>query len=270
MLGSTAGRGAAAVIGVLAALPLLAIGSASGAGYALPPANAKWDYQIGPAYQPPTGVEVVSRDREAAPAAGLYNFCYVNAYQTQPQETKWWKANHRNLLLQKAGGGYVIDSYWGEVLLDISTAAKRAAIADIVNGWIDGCAANGFDAVEPDNLDSWTRSGGRLTRDDAFAFASLIASHAHTQGLAIAQKNAAGQAPQGAAAGFDFAVAEECGRYNECGAYTAVYGAEVFVVEYRDADFVKSCDKWGAQLSVVRRDRQVKGPGSVNYVYDAC
>ncbi len=243
---------------------------ASGISYLLPTPNVKWDYQIGPAYAPPTGVTMVSRDREATPAEGLYNLCYVNAYQTQPNESKWWKNNHNNLLLKKAGGGYVVDSYWGEILLDISTPTKRAAIAGIVNGWIDGCATDNFDAVEPDNLDSWTRSGGRLTKEDAFALAELLTAHAHAQGLAIGQKNAAGQVSLGQSAGFDFAVAEECGRYNECGAYRQVYGNQVYVIEYRDADFAKSCDKWGDQLSIVRRDRGVKGPGSSQYEYGAC
>ncbi|MEO8328933.1 MAG: endo alpha-1,4 polygalactosaminidase, partial [Candidatus Nanopelagicales bacterium] len=167
-------------------------------------------------------------------------------------------------------GGYVVDSYWGEILLDISTASKRAAIADIVNGWIDGCAYSGFDAVEPDNLDSWTRSGGRLTQADAFALAGLLTAHAHDAGLAIGQKNAAGQVARGVDVGFDFAVAEECGRYNECGRYIKGYGNEVFVVEYRDQDFQKSCNTWGDELSIVRRDRGVKGPSSGKYVYDAC
>jgi len=261
----------------LLALATLAVGVLGGSSamaatptVTLPPANAKWDYQIGPAYTPPQGVTLVSRDREATPAPSIYNNCYVNAYQTQSNEVKWWKKNHNNLLLKKAGGGYVVDSYWGEILLDISTPAKRAAIADIVNGWIDGCAADGFNAVEPDNLDSWTRSGGRLTKDDAFALASLLTEHAHADGLAIAQKNAAGQVALGVAAGFDFAVAEECGRYNECGAYIKGYGNEVFVIEYRDQDFTKSCAKWGSQLSIVERDRQVTGPGSSKYVYASC
>jgi len=271
----SSGRSWVARVSVAVSVGLVAVAMgflqpASGLDYALPAPNAKWDYQIGPAYAPRTGVTMVSRDREAAPAEGLFNLCYVNAYQTQPNETKWWKNNHNNLLLKKAGGGYVVDSYWGEVLLDISTPTKRAAIADIVNGWIDGCATDGFDAIEPDNLDSWTRSGKRLTKEHAFALAELLTAHAHSQGLAIGQKNAAGQVALGQAAGFDFAVAEECGRYNECGVYRQVYGDQVYVIEYRDADFDYSCEKWGDQLSIVRRDRGVKGPSSSKYVYAAC
>ena len=164
----------------------------------------------------------------------------------------------------------MVDSYWGEILFDIRTADKREALATIVNGWITGCADDGFQAVEPDNLDSWTRSGGLLTRDQAFAFASLIIDHAHSEGLAIGQKNAAGQTARGQAAGFDFAVAEECGRYKECNAYTGDYGDQVYVIEYRLQDFKYSCDRWGDQLSIILRDRNVTAPGSKTYVYRAC
>lgn len=236
----------------------------------LPTANSKWDYQIGKPYTPRNGVTVVSRDRTANPLAGAYNFCYVNAYQTQPNRVKWWKANHRNLLLKKQSGGYVVDSYWGEILFDISTAKKRTALATIVNGWITGCANDGFDAIEPDNLDSWTRSGGRLTRGDAFAFASLLIEHAHAETLAIGQKNAAGQATRGKSTGFDFAVAEECGRYKECNLYTKAFGAQVYVIEYRSQDFTYSCSHWGDELSIILRDRNVRAPGSDKYVYKSC
>lgn len=258
---------------VLAVTTLGAVGAApaqAAPAYDLPPVNVKWDYQIGPAYSPSSGVALVSRDREANPAPGIYNICYVNAYQTQPHETRWWKNHHRKLLLRKGNGRYVVDSYWGEVLLDISKPTKRRAIARIIGRWMNGCEQDGFDAVEPDNLDSWTRSGGRLTKDNAFALARLISERGHNNGLAIAQKNAAGQVNRGVDAGFDFAVAEECGRYKECGAYQAGYGDNVVVIEYRKRDFNFSCDRWGHQLSIVLRDRGVKGPSSDKYAYDSC
>jgi hypothetical protein len=236
----------------------------------LPAANAKWDYQIGKPYDPRDGVTVVSRDRTAAPLAEAYTMCYVNAYQTQPDAVRWWKRNHPELLLRKLDGSYVVDSYWGEILFDIRTVKKRQALAVIVNRWITGCAEDGFQAVEPDNLDSWTRSGGRLTRSQAFAFASLIIEHAHSESLAIGQKNAAGQTALGKAAGFDFAVAEECGRYRECNAYTAAYGDQVYVIEYRSQDYRYACDRWGDELAIILRDRNVTAPGSANYVYRSC
>jgi hypothetical protein len=235
----------------------------------LPTANAKWDYQIGKPYQPRDGVEVVSRDREAAPLDGAYTMCYVNAYQTQPGEVRWWKDNHPNLLLKK-DGKYVVDGYWGEILLDISTASKRQQLTTIVGGWITKCEEDGFAAIEPDNLDSWTRSRGTLTRDDAFAYAELLVGASHDAGLAIGQKNAAGATARGKGIGFDFAVAEECGRWRECGAYMDAYDDQVYVIEYRLQDFKYSCERWGDELSIILRDRMVTAPGSQKYVYKSC
>jgi hypothetical protein len=238
--------------------------------YSLPPVNAKFDYQIGAAYTPPSGVTVVSRDRTAAPAAGLYNICYVNAFQTQPSEIGWWQANHDNLLLKDAGGKYVVDEAWGENLLDTSTAAKRSALAGIVGGWIDGCGAAGFKAIEPDNIDSYDRSNGLLTKANALSYLTLLASRAHRDGLAIGQKNTTDLGTAGKSAGLDFAIAEECGRYTECGDYTGVYGTHLIDIEYNSSGFTKACNAVGATVSVVRRDVNVTAPGSGTYVYNAC
>ncbi|WP_292877336.1 endo alpha-1,4 polygalactosaminidase, partial [Microbacterium sp.] len=133
---------------------------------------------------------IVTRDRTDRPAKGAYDVCYVNAYQAQPGEGATWRGANADLVLRDAAGREVIDEDWGEPLLDTSTAAKRARLAAIVGAWIDGCARDGFDAVEPDNLDSWTRSHGMLTANDNLAFAELLAGRAHAAGLAIAQKNA--------------------------------------------------------------------------------
>ena len=60
----------------------------------LPTANATFDYQIGGPYTPAKGVTAVSRDRSAKPATGLYNICYVNAFQAQPDALSWWQKNN--------------------------------------------------------------------------------------------------------------------------------------------------------------------------------
>nr|WP_260415515.1 endo alpha-1,4 polygalactosaminidase [Actinoplanes digitatis] len=243
---------------------------ADAAAVTLPPVNAKFDYQIGAAYTPPAGVQVVSRDRLAAPAAGLYNICYVNAFQVQPQEVAWWQANHDDLLLRDSAGRYVIDGDWNEIVLDIRTAAKRTALAAVVNGWIDGCAAAGFRAVEPDNIDTYDRFPSYLTKAQAVAYLRLLAPHAHAKGLAIAQKNTTGLGGEGKAAGLDFAIAEECGQYDECGDFTDVYGDNVIAIEYTSGGYRRACAAIGARSSVVRRDVNVTAPGSGTYVYNAC
>ena len=237
---------------------------------ALPPANAKFDYQIGGAYTPPPGVQVITRDRTATPVAGRYNICYINAFQTQSDEIDWWQQYHDNLLLRDRSGQYVIDGDWGENLLDVSTPAKRSAIASIVDGWIDGCAAAGYNAIEPDNQDSFDRSDGLLTQNEALALLRTLAEHAHAKGLAIAQKNTTSFGAAGKNAGLDFAVAEECQDYNECGDYTAVYGNHVIVIEYTRSPFKKACKNYGSTLTIVLRDVLVTPPGSPTYQYDAC
>src|SRR5262245_56241531 len=109
-----------------------------------PPSHALFDYQIGGRYPPPVGVRVVTRDHGDRPAAGLYNICYVNAFQAQPDTESEWG----DLLLRDGNDDIVYDDQWGEAMLDIRSAGKRERIAARVNGWIDQCANKGFQAVE--------------------------------------------------------------------------------------------------------------------------
>ena len=239
-----------------------------------PPANATFDYQIGGAYPPAAGVGVVDRDRTDAPARGRYNVCYVNAFQTQPDEAAYWTKRHPALLLHRAGR-LVTDPGWpGEYLLDTSTAAKRTALTSIIGPWIDGCRRSGYRAVEPDNLDSWTRSKGLLDRSDNLAMITLLARRAHADGLAIAQKNTPELGSLGRArAHLDFAIAEECGVYAECGRYTSVYGAHVVEVEYTDNParyYTGACTARGGRISIILRDRDVVPRGRTAYRYRAC
>lgn len=239
----------------------------------LPAAGTRFDYQIGGAYTPPDGVRAVSRDREDEPAPGLYNVCYVNAFQTQPGTLEWWQDNHPGLLLRDDDGELIIDEGWDEVLLDTSTAAGRTQLAEIVGKWIDGCAESGFQAVEPDNLDSFERSKGKLTTDHNAAFAEALAARAHTDGLAIGQKNTTDLLGRHAAIGFDFAVTEECAQFDECGAYADAYEDRVFAIEYEgegDVGFDESCSAWGDRISLVQRDLDVLPAGEEGYVYRTC
>ncbi len=246
-----------------------ATSDAGSAAITLPPANAGLDYQLGGAYPPPSGVGIVSRDRHAAPAPGLYNICYVNGFQIQPDEEAFWMTDHPDLILRDSGGDPVIDTDWDEMLIDVSTPEKRAAVAAIVGDWIAGCTADGFDAVEIDNLDSYSRSTGLLTMDDAVAAVRLFADAAHAHGLAIAQKNSSELVDRRADMGTDFVVAEECNRYSECDVYTGAYGDHVLVIEYRQSDFDTGCSAY-PELSIVLRDRNLVTPSGSGYVYDGC
>lgn len=238
-----------------------------------PPAGAQFDYQIGGAYPPASAVGVVDRDRTDPPAAGKYNVCYINAFQTQPDAVGWWRARHSDLLL-KSRGRYVVDSAWNEMLLDTSTARKRRALATIVGRWMAGCRKAGYQAVEPDNLDSWSRSKHRLSMADNKAYSALLIRRAHAAGLAIAQKNAPELGGAGKALGFDFAIAEECNVYDECGRYTGPYGNRVYEIEYTDnggmGNFDAACSARGSAISIIYRDRDVVPEGDADYTYESC
>ena len=232
----------------------------------LPAPHAGFDYQIGGPYQPPAGVQVVSRDHSAPAASGLYNICYVNAFQVQPGAEKEWG----DLVLRDDDGTVVMDPDWNEALLDSRTADKRSRIADKVGAWIDECAGKGYQAIEPDNYDSFTRSQGLLSARNAQDLVKLLSERAHGKGLAIGQKNTSELASSRAANGLDFAVAEECGQQDNCAEYTRYFGDRVIVIEYTEDGLRTACAKWGNTLSVVRRDRDVTPKGDSAYVRETC
>ena len=239
----------------------------------LPPVAGRFSYQLGGAYPPPTGVQIVDRDRSTPAVAGTYSICYLNAYQAQPDQLGWWTGHHRDLLLHDRHGSLVIDNQWHEALFDISTPHKRRALATIVDGWIDGCAAGGYRAVEADNLDSYTRSRHLLTSADALAYAAALVRRGHHDRLAVGQKNAAELTRRARQVGFDFAIAEECQVFAECDAYTAAYGSHLIEIEYTDqpsSAFTTACALRAHTASVVLRDRELTPPGNRNHVERWC
>ncbi|MFI6579460.1 endo alpha-1,4 polygalactosaminidase [Nocardiopsis sp. NPDC050513] len=249
--------------------------SSTGAdGVELPPAGA-FDYQLGGAYEPPSDVGAVVRDATDEPAPELYSVCYVNGFQTQPQERDMWVSEHPDLLLRDGDGAFVVDPDWpDEFLLDVSTEERRAGIAEIVGATVEDCAERGFDAVEFDNLDSYTRSDGAFTADDALLLATELADGAHGLGLAVAQKNSAELAGRAREeAGFDLAVAEECVAYEECAAYTDVYGDAVLAVEYPDTleiPFEEACADPDTPAGTILRDRDLVVPDEPGYLFETC
>ncbi|MDX6359444.1 MAG: hypothetical protein QOH37_2498 [Nocardioidaceae bacterium] len=233
---------------VLMAVP--AVPATAGTTITLPPTGTDWDYQLGGSRPVPASVGIVERDRRASPNAGTYDICYVNGFQTQADEKAFWH-RHWSLVL-KRDGKPVVDSVWGEWLLDLRTADQRSALAAIMGRWTDRCAKDGYQAVEYDNLDSFNRSHGLITTAETKAYASLLVGRAHDAGLAAAQKNRAGW--DGTTVGFDFAIAEQCAQYDECGSYVDHYGSHVLAVEYHDASFARACRDWADRIAVVRRD----------------
>lgn len=237
------------------------------------PVDAAFDYQIGGDDPTVTGIEVVSRDWSAgSPLEGGYSICYVNAFQTQPDDDGSRPDERSNWPSDLILTGFEDDPNWeGEYLVDIGSATSRTAAADHIDQMIGTCADKGFDAVEFDNLDAWTRLDGLpFDRADTIEFATTITRRAHGLGLAVAQKNTTELLEERDRIGFDLAVVEECGRFDECSDFTDAYDDRVVAIEYTDAGFETACADVGRSISVVRRDVAVSRSGSDGYVRDEC
>lgn len=247
-------------------------GCAAQPGVELLPAGAVVDYQLGGGYDPAAGVDGVVRDSTDEPAPGLYSVCYINGFQSQPADRALWLDQRADLVLTRDGTP-VIDQNWpDELIFDTSTPANRAEIARLLDPVFARCADRGFDAVEIDNLDSYTRSGGELDADDAIALAGLFVRAAHGHSLAIAQKNSAELVSRGSETGFDFAVSEECQRFDECELYTDVYET-VIDIEYADdlrGDLADVCADPQIPESTIVRDRELVTPSEAGYVFASC
>ena len=263
---------------VLAVLATACTAAADLSAHTLPgtlPAGG-FDYQLGGGYPPPDGTGIVVRDAADRPEPGLYSVCYVNGFQTQPGEADRWL--DEGLVLLDGAGEPVADPGWpDEYLLDTSDPAGRERIAHLLTETIAGCADAGFAAVEFDNLDSFTRSGGALTAEDNFALAGRLVAIARDHGMPAAQKNTAEETGRGLAAGFTFAITESCGAWDECDVYTSAYGADgVLDTEYPDTleergtTFVQVCADPDTPPRTILRDPDLVPEGAAGYVYEAC
>ena len=137
---------------------------------------------------------------------------------------------------------------------------------------LDTCAAKGFEAVELDNLDSWTRREVPFGQAEAVAYAELLADHAHTTGLAVAQKNTPelGAAPRGTWSASTSPSPRSVGCTTSAPATPTSFGSAVIDVEYTAEGFAAACATVGDGVSVVLRDVAVSTPEDQSYVYDSC
>ena len=227
---------AAALAGALAIAPAGCTTSTTGEVLPLP-STGRVDYQLGGAYTPPADVSVVARDSTDPALAGVYSICYLNGFQTQPQQAEFWLDQHPDLVLRDENGEPQVDENWpDEMGLNTSTPDSRAQLALILGEWIEGCRTSGFQAVEFDNLDSYSRFDG-LTLEHNVTFATLLVAKAHAAGLAAGQKNTSELGNRGRdEIGFDFVISEECFVYDECRVYSDVYGDQFIDIEYETDD----------------------------------
>jgi hypothetical protein len=140
--------------------------------------------------------------------------------------------------------GNKYEGWSGERWLDIR---RIDLLAPIMLARLDECAAKGFDAVEPDNMEIYTNDTGfPLTYEDQLRYALWLAEESHKRGLAIGQKNAPDQTKDLVEI-YDFAITEDAfyhGWAEDMLPYIEA-GEPVFAAEYTDlpGDFEEFCRK---------------------------
>jgi hypothetical protein len=156
-------------------------------------------------------------------AQGRKAICYMSAGTWEN-----WRSDASSFPASVKGQG---NGWPGEKWLDIR---NLDVLGPIMEARLDACKAKGFDGVEPDNVDGYANSTGfPLTGADQIAFNTFFANAAHARGLSVGLKNDLDQV-RALEPLFDWALNEECFRYNECVALTPFVqaGKAVFHVEY--------------------------------------
>jgi len=109
--------------------------------------------------------------------------------------------------------GEKLDNWEGERWLDIR---EIDILMPIIKARLKLAKDKGFDGVEPDNVDGYANSSGfDLSYKEQIRFNKLIAKEAHNLNLAVALKNDLAQIKE-LEPFFDFAINEQCHKYNEC------------------------------------------------------
>ncbi|HEX4334500.1 MAG TPA: endo alpha-1,4 polygalactosaminidase [Polyangiaceae bacterium] len=143
--------------------------------------------------------------------------------------------------------GADVEGWPGELWLDVRPSGPNyAKLQSIMMARFKVCQQKGFDAIEPDNIDSYQNSPGFATKAaDQLAYNQWLATTAHGLGLAIFQKNDLDQV-KALEPSFDGILDEECNKYSECDTlapYTAA-GKPAWDAEYTDdgETTAKFCD----------------------------
>jgi hypothetical protein len=144
---------------------------------------------------------------------------------------------------------------WPEDWLDIR---RIDDLAPIMRARLDLAAEKGCDAVEPDNVDAYlSDTGFPLTAADQVRYLRFLSEEARARGLAIGLKNALELIPE-LLNDVDFAVNEECYRWDECDRLRpfVMAGKAVFGAEYGIAtdDFCPVTNALGLDFILKRRD----------------
>jgi hypothetical protein len=151
---------------------------------------------------------------------------------------------------------------WPERWLDIRSSVVRQLLA----ARVDLAVSKGFDAIEPDNMESYNNNSGfPITAQDQIDFNIWIAQMVHSKGLSVGLKNDVGQAAQ-LQPYFDWALNEESYQYNEYQPLASFVsaGKAVFEVEYSGTGQFSTMN--AMHINTLTKDLNLVGPTQSGYV----
>lgn len=199
-----------------------------------PQPGRQWQWQLAGTPSAVRGVGIYGMDGQETPEQavrdfadrGMHTICYFSAGSVED-----WRPDADRFpdeVISKP-----LDGWKGESWLDIR---RLDVLLPIQAARMDDCVRKGFDAVEADNVDGYVNDTGfPLTAEDQLRYNRALARLAHERGLSIGLKNDMDQIAE-LEPDFDFAINEECFRYDECEAYRpfVAAGKAVFNVEYEE------------------------------------
>jgi hypothetical protein len=187
--------------------------------------------------------------------SGIRTICYVNVGTLE-------KGSHDAAAFPAEVIGKTYADWPDERFLDIR---RLDILLPIMTARFQDCRNEGFDAVEPDNMDVHDNdSGFPVTADDVVAYVARLSMIAHELGLKIGQKNVPDLTAD-LIRHTDFAVTESCYQDMWCDDMSAYIqaGKPVFDAEYTDRpiDFTEACDAAKAQkIAMILKDRDLTAP----------
>ncbi len=195
-----------------------------------------WNWQLQGTVPTNTNVQMFDIDgfdNTAATVAALHAHgtiavCYIDFGTAEN-----WRSDYSEFPASVLGN---TNGWPGERWLDIRASSGALAIIEpIMTARMEMCVQKGFDALEPDNIDSYENNPGfPTTAADQLTYNEWIANTAHSLGLSVGLKNDNDQTAQ-LEPYFDWALDEQCNQYSECNTENVFTQANkaVFNAEYQ-------------------------------------
>ena len=141
--------------------------------------------------------------------------------------------------------GNNLSGWPGERWLD----TRNLTVRSIMTQRMDMAKSKGCDGIDPDNVDGYANNSGfPLTAQDQIDYNSFLADQAHARGMIIALKNST-DLVSSLVNKFDFAVVEECFKYNECSAYSPFISQNKAVLNIEYTSYSSSICTQAASLN---------------------